>query len=288
MGEITLHQALEEFKTVYMPARNLAARTREEYSNDLKAFIDFLDKAGVTKAGELSTFYVDRYLARLDELGLSGSTRKRKAITFRSFLSFLYRNAYISHDISQQVILPFPEYPVPRILTQTEYQKLLQACSTNIRDKAIITLLLQTGIRLSELTRLSISDIHIPESINIAGSNSRKGRTIPLNSKACEALQAYFSACQASNYPNLFLNKFGKPLGERGVQKIIMQYYRQAGIIGASVHSLRHTFAVQHIAKGTSLKTVQEAMGHKDIRTTEAYIPIARELSRKELEEHAL
>jgi|SRR5271157_179342 len=288
MGEITLQQALDEFKTVYMPARNLAARTREEYSNDLRAFIDFLEKAGVTKTGEVSTLYVDRYLANLDELGYSGSTRKRKAITFRSFLSFLYRNSYISHDISQQVILPFPEYPVPRILTQTEYQRLLETCSNNVRDKAIITLLIQTGIRLSELTRLSVSDIYIPEAINIVGSNSRKGRTIPLNSKACEALQAYFMVRQASKYLNLFLNKFGKPLGERGVQKIIMKYFRYAEIIGASVHSIRHTFAVQHITKGTSLKTIQEVMGHRDIRTTESYIPLTQDLSKKELEEHTL
>jgi site-specific recombinase XerD len=219
MGEITLQQALVEFKTTYMPARNLAARTREEYSNDLKDFIGFLGKSGVTRTGELSTYQVDRYLAKLDELGYSGSTRKRKAITFRSFLSFLYRDGYTSHDISRQVILPFPEYPTPRILTQTEYQKLLLVCSSNVRDFAIATLLLQTGIRLSELVRLSLSSVHFPEAVEIVGKGSREGRTIPLNSKTCEALQAYFSARPASEYPSLFLNKFGQPLGERGVQK---------------------------------------------------------------------
>jgi len=288
MGEITLHQALVEFKTVYMPARNLAARTREEYANDLKDFIDFLGKAGVTRAGETSTLYVDRYLAKLDEIGYSGSTRKRKAITIRTFLSFLFRNGYISHDISQQVILPFTEQPTPRILTQTEYQRLLQACEKNIRDKAIITLLLQTGIRLSELTRLSLSDVHIPEAIDIKRSNSRKGRTIPLNLKACEALQDYISLSPASQYLNLFINKLGKPLGDRGVQKIVMHYFHQAGISGASVHSLRHTFAVQHIIKGTSLKTIQEVMGHQDFRTTEYYLAIAKQMVTKELEENTL
>lgn len=288
MGEITLQQALVEFKTVYMPARNLAARTREEYANDLKDFIGFMEKGGVTRAGNTSTLYVDRYLAKLDELGYTGSTRKRKAITIRSFLFFLFRNGYVGHDISQQVILPFAEQPIPRVLTQSEYQRLLQACANNIRDKAIITLLLQTGIRLSELTRLSLSDIHIPESINIIGSNSRKGRTIPLNSKVCEALQAYFMTRQASECPSLFLNKFGRPLGERGVQKIIIQYFRKASIIGASVHSLRHTFAVQHISKGTSLKTIQKIMGHQDIRTTEEYILLANKMAKKELEENAL
>jgi integrase/recombinase XerD len=288
MGEITLQKALNEFKTVYMPARNLADRTREEYSNDLIALINFLEQIGVHNTGAVSIISIDQYLAKLDELGLSGSTRKRKAITYRSFLSFLFRDGYISNDISKRVILPFPESPTPRILTQIEIQRLGQVCSDNIRDKAIITLLLQTGIRLSELTRLSVNDLHFPESLDIAGSESRKGRTIPLNSKAREALQAYLSIRLDTIHICFFQNKFGKPLGERGVQKIVMQYFHRTGIATASVRSLRHTFAVQHIAKGTSLKTIQEVMGHKDIRTTEAYIPIAQELARKELEDHAL
>jgi len=288
MGEITLQHALEEFKTVYMPARNLAARTRIEYANDLKAFIDYLAGIGITRAADISAIHVDRYLARLDELGFSGSTRKRKAITFRSFFSFLYRNGYFSQDISGKIILPFPEQPTPRVLTQLEYQRLLQACSRDIRDIAIITLLLQTGIRLSELTRLTLRNIHLPESIEIAGTGSRKGRTIPLNSKACEALQVYISRRLDTSSLTIFLNKQGKALGNRGVEKIIAQYYKQSKIFGASVHSLRHTFAVQHLKNGTSIKTVQKALGHQDVRTTEAYIPMANELAKKELEENAL
>jgi integrase/recombinase XerD len=288
MGEITLRQALDEFKTVYMPARNLADRTREEYSNDLTALIDLLENIGIHHAGEVSLTSIDKYLAHLDDLGFSGSTRKRKAITFRSFLSFLFRNGYMNNDISKRVILPFPDSPTPRYLTQTEIQRLVTACTDNIQDKAIITLLLQTGIRLSELTRLTVNDLHLPESIDIAGSGSRKGRTIPVNSKAREALQSYISIRPDSTQLSLFQTKFGKPLGDRGVQKIVMYYFHHARISRASISSLRHTFAVQHIAKGTSLKTIQEVMGHKDIRTTEAYIPIAQELTRKEMEDHAL
>ena len=286
MGEITLQQALEEFKTVYMPARNLAARTRIEYANDLKGFIDYLATMGITRAVELKTVHVDRYLARLDELGYCGSTRKRKAITFRSFLSFLFRNGYLSHDISGLVILPFSERPVPRILTQIECQRLLQACDNTIRDKAIIALLLQTGIRLSELTRLMLSDFHLPDSIEIIRFGSRKGRTVPLNSRAREALQSYIAIRPVSDI--LFLSYTGKPLGNRGVEKIIMKYFLLANISRASVHSLWHTFIVQHLIKGTSLKTIQEVIGHTDIRTTEGYIPLARELATIELEENAL
>jgi site-specific recombinase XerD len=147
-------------------------------------------------------------------------------------------------------------------------------------------LLLQTGIRLSELTRLSLTDIHLPDSIEIIGFGSRKGRAIPLNSRARETLQSYIAIRPVSDI--LFLSHTGKPLGNRGVEKVVMKYYRMANITGASVHSLRHTFATHHIAKSTSIKTLQEVMGFQDIRSVETYIPLVQELKRKELEENAL
>lgn len=144
--------------------------------------------------GDIATRQVDGYLAHLEGQGLKGATRKRKAITIRSFLNFLYRDGYISQDISRQVILPFAEGTIPGILTQTENQELLQACADNPQDTAIIMLLLQTGIRLSELTRLTVKEIELSKTntgeMRIVPSGSRKGRAIPLNSKACRALQA--------------------------------------------------------------------------------------------------
>lgn len=292
MGEITWKQALEEFETVYMPSRNLAKRTRIEYSNDLQAFIDFLEQSGIQRVGEIQIRHVDQFLARLEEQGITGATRKRKAITFRSFLFFLYRYRHISQDISRHVVLPFAQSTVPRILTEVEYQRLLQASSTNLRDMAIITLLLQTGIRLSEFTRLTKQDIEISETgtgeIRIVASGSRKGKVIPLNSKACRTLEAYLHYRAGNPQLHLFLNKKWKPLGGRGVEKILGKYYIKAGIKGASTHSMRHTFGVQHIVKGTNLRTVQKVMGHQDIRTTESYIPLANELAKKELEENSL
>lgn len=291
MREITWKEALEEFKTIYMPSRNLAARTRIEYLNDLQGFIDFLTKGGAHRVEEIAIRQVDRYLAWLEDQGLTGATRKRKAITFRAFLSFLYRQEYVSQDISRQVILPFAEGTTPRILTQNEYQRLLQASSGNIRDTAIITLLLQTGMRLSELTRMTIQDIEIQSNqkgeVRIAAFGSRKGRTIPLNAKACQAITVYLQE-RSGNSRQLFLNRRGKPLGSRGVEKMLAKYCQKVGIWGTSPQSLRHTFGVQHLARGTSLKTVQKVLGHQDIRTTESYLTLSNELVKQELEENAL
>lgn len=298
MGEITFRQAIDQFQTVYMPSRNYATRTREEYLNDIEDLVLFLEKSGINRVGEVSLSYLDRYLADLDYRGLVGSTRKRKTISIRIFLAFLYRDGYITNDLSKLLIPPYAENTIPRVLTQSEYQRLLKICEHNIRDKAIIELLLQTGIRLSELCRLTMSDIDLPTQygqednemglIRIVGGGGRKSRNLPLNSKACQALQAYLDARPTESTGFLFINKSGEPLGERGVQKLISKYMFQAGIRGASIQSLRHTFGTHHAAKGTSLKTIQEIMGHQDIRTTEIYVTLAQELSRKELEDHAL
>lgn len=166
-----------------------------------------------------------------------------------SFINFWFRFGYLVQDISRQVILPFVEVTVPRILTQAEYQRLLQ-----------------TGIRLSELTRLTIQDLEIGKMGNgemqVVSSGSRKGRVIPLNTKASQALKAYLQDRKASSSPHLFLNRRGKPLEGKGVEKILGKYFQKAGIWGASTHSLRHTFGVQHVVRGTRLKTIQKVMGH--------------------------
>jgi integrase/recombinase XerD len=226
MGEMTLRQALNEFRTVYLAFRNYASRSREEYINDVEDLICFLERTGFSRLGELGIPQIDRYLAELDQRGLAGSTRKRKTISIRSFLGFLYREHYIHNDISKRIILPFAESTLPRVLALSEYQRLRKACEQNIRDTALIELLLQTGIRLSELVQLRISDIDIstqdgPEEgymnmIRIAG---RSGRNLPINSKARQALQAYLQIRPAVPADALFVNKSGEPLGRGEYRK---------------------------------------------------------------------
>jgi site-specific recombinase XerD len=266
MGEITLREALEEYKKVYLPARNLADRTRIEYINDLVDLVEFLEKAGVRRAGDIGLIHLERYLAELDQRGYAGSTRKRKTVVIRSLFSFLYYGGYITNNIAKKLIPPLVENDLPRVLTQKEYLRLLKACGSNERDRAIIEILLQTGIRLSELTRLNISDVELPDesrgkakemgSIHI---RAKKGsnRILPLNNKACEAIGDYLRVRPDSDGNNLFLNRFRKSLGRRGVQKMIQKYLEGANIHGASVHSLRHTFGAHHAVKGISVDTLQ-------------------------------
>ena len=295
---MTLQEALDEYKNVYMAYRNFAERTREEYLNDLEDLAGFLEKSGINHVREVGVPIVERYVAHLEQEGFASLTRKRKVVAIRSFLSFLCQEAYIDADIAKRIVLPFTEIDAPYFLTQTESALIRNTCADSPRDSAIIELLLQTGIKLSELVHLTLNDIEIGKTeetekkntgfIRILGGRGKKERVIPLNTKACHAIKNYLDIRKDARSNVLFLNRFDEPLGERGVQKMLRKYLKKIGLERASVHTLRHSFGIHHAVMGTSAKTIQEVMGHKDPRSTSIYFSIAQEIVKKELEEHSL
>jgi integrase/recombinase XerD len=292
MRDITLRKALDDYKTIYMPYRNFADRTRVEYQNDLEVFIEFLRQSGINQVRELGLPIIERYAAHLEQKGFASLTRKRKVVAIRSFLSFLHQESYLDIDIAKRIVLPLTENTTPYVLTQSECNKLRNACADNPRDTAIIELLLQTGITLSELVNLTVDDIQLGEKdrgfIRVFGSRGKKERLIPLNTKASIALKNYFDVRQQTENNVFFLNRFSEALGESGVQKMLRKYLKSAEIGKASIHTLRHTFGAQHIAKGTSLKTIQEVMGLKDTRSIAVYQSIAKQIISRELQENSL
>lgn len=295
MGDITLKKALDEYKTIYMAYRNFADRTRVEYQNDLEDFIEFAEKSSVIYAKEVGLPIVERFIAGQEQKGYSSMTRKRKVVTIRSFLMFLYQDGYIHTNVGSKIILPFTESTTPHILTQAECDLLRVACASNVRDAAIVEILLQTGIKLSELIHLTVNDLDLgngsDEKVNgyvrIVGGRGRKGRMVPLNAKATFSLRCYLDKTKPGN-GILFLNRFDEPLGERGVQKMLRKYLKKAGIKRASIHTLRHTFGAHRLAQGMSLKSIQEVMGYRDSRSTTVYRSLAGEVSNREIRSNSL
>ena len=292
MGDISLRKALDDYKSVHMPYRNFADRTREDYENDLKQFVGFLEGMGVRHVKAVGLPIIERFVAHLELEGFASRTRKRKVVAIRSFMSFLYQEGYIDENLAKRIIVPFAESTTPHIFTQTECNRIRKVCAGNVRDRAIIELLLQTGIKLSELTRLTADDIELGKPQNrfmrIKGSRAKKERVIPLNTKATLALTDYLNERQAEGNSILFLNRLGAPMGERGVQKMLTKYLKTAGIERASIHTLRHTFGAYHIARGTNPKLVQDIMGLKDERSAAIYQSLAREVVSRELQKNAI
>jgi site-specific recombinase XerD len=298
IGEVeTLEQGLVLFQTVGMPARNLSARTRIEYTNDLTDLIEFLAKRGKTKLAEIWLSDLEAYQAEMDRRSYEGTTRKRKTYAIKTWFTYLHHCGVLIHNVAERLIPPQPARREPRFLSEDEYQRLLRACSHNARDSALIEVLLQTGRRLSELARLTINDIELPRRITRDPDNTgtvrvlRKGGkidTIPLNYKACQAIASYLRVRPKVDHSSLFVTKFHTPMSKRAIQHTVAIYLNDVGIRNASVHTLRHTMATHHVARGTDLKTVQETLGHASLETTTIYVSLAKKAQRKALQEHAL
>jgi integrase/recombinase XerD len=292
MGEITIRKAVFDYETVYMPYRNFADRTRREYLNDLEDFAEVLEKAGINSIRQLALPIIERYVARLEQKGFASLTRKRKVVAIRSLLSFLHQEGYIDTNIANKVILPLTESAIPRVLTQAECDRLRKVCSESLRDRAIVELIFQTGIKLSELVRLTLDDFELSRRqagfMRVKGSRGKKERIIPLNTKATSALKDYLNERKSETNSTVFLNRFGEAIGKRGVQKMLKKYLKKAGIGRANIQALRHTFGAHHVARGTDPKTVQDVMGLKDARSAEIYQSLAREVVSRELQENSL
>ncbi len=152
-------------------------------------------------------------------------------------------------------------------------------------------------MRLSELAKLTLLDIDIPKRITqevdtmgLVRIKRKGGKTaaIPLNYKACRAMAAYLQVRPELGQAGLVVSQFKRPLSTRAIQHRSTNSLHEAGMTGASVPTLRHTMAIQHVARGTDLKTVQATLGHVDLATTTMSVSLAKTAQRKAVQEHAL
>ena len=241
-----LEEGLEEFATVYMPARNYSTRTREEYRRDLEDLIRFLENKGIQSWTVVGLRDLQHYLAELDRRRLKPSSRNRKTYAIKTFFKYLHQAGHLRDDPARALIPPTVPRKERRFLSEQEYQALL-AQVTNIRDRAIIELFLQTGIRLSELAGLTLHDVELPRRITRDPENvgllrvRRKGAkevVLPLNWKACEALAAWLKerkgmvSEETGTSEALFISKFRRPLTPRAIRYLVKKYLKRAGIEG--------------------------------------------------------
>jgi len=299
--EETLEAGLAQFVQVYMPARNFAARTREEYQADLEDLAAFLKGRRIASWKVVGLRDLQHFMAELDRRRLQPSSRNRKAYAIKTFFGFLRQAGYLRTNPANELIPPAIPQKERRFLTEEEYQALL-AQVHETRDRAILELFLQAGLRLSELTHLSVGDLELPrritrdpENVGFLKIRRKRGKEVllPLNWKACEALSAWLAERRqlvgpGAAEPALFVSKFRKAMTSRAIRFLVEKYMDRAGITGASVHTLRHTMATHYLAKGGDLKSVQEMLGHESLETTQIYLGLAKKVQRRMVQELAL
>ncbi len=284
---------LESFKNYLEFEKNCSPHTVRNYTSDLRQYLAFLAARGI-KTLEVDRLTVRSWLADLQRR-IGKNSAGRKVASVRGFYRYLLREGEISSNPIEEVSIPKAEKRLPKFFSVDDVFRLMEAPKADkklvVRDKAILELLYSSGLRVSELTGLNISDINIKaEMIKVLGKGNKE-RMIPIGSKAIEALSAYMEVKKdQAKTPNntsgdnknegkaheaVFLNYRGDRLTSRSVARIVEKYLRKAGVPGrGSPHTLRHSFATHLLDSGADLRGIQELLGHASLSTTQKYTHI--------------
>jgi integrase/recombinase XerD len=277
---------LEDFISYLKLERGVSSNTVSSYASDLNKFFIYLDKEKISDIAKVKKDDISNFLWDEREKGSQSSTMARRLIAIKVFFKYILREGYINKDIASYLETPRIWKKLPDALSIDEVAKLLDTVKTRdkitIRDKALLELLYATGMRISELVNLKLTDLNLEVGFIRCFGKGGKERIVPVGSKAKNALKKYieksrFELSKKTN-PYLFLNRFGKKLSRQTCWKLIKKYTKLAGIKKeVSPHTLRHSFATHLLERGADLRIVQELLGHANISTTQIYTHIDKE-----------
>ena len=271
---------VKEYTSFMTDIRHKSLNTVESYKRDVTQYISYLDGTGVTDISSTTKTTVLSYLLYLQKEGRASSTVSRTLASLRSYYLFMMQNGVVKSNPTSNLEAPHVEKKIPKILSGEEVELLLEQpknCDNKgIRDKAMLALLYATGIRVSELINLDVSDVNVPMSF-VRCKGGKKERIIPMGHQAKDALENYINNVRKymvkdENETALFVNCSGARLSRQGFWKLIKYYQHIAGIeTDITPHTLRHSFAAHLLENGADLHSIQEMMGHADISSTQVY-----------------
>lgn len=267
--------------------RQQSPNTVIAYRRDLEAFTDFCDRH---YGGEWDFETVDRrglrgFLGELQRRGLAKRSAARALSAVRSFYRFLQVHQGMDANPARGLRMPRLDRHLPAYLDRQDTDNVFAAAEARvdpdafpgIRDLAMLELFYSSGLRLAELHQLNLGDLDLlGDQVKVKGKG-RKERIVPVGSRAVQVLRRYLECRQplaqleGADRTAYFLNQRGKRLSARGVQRAIHRLYDAAGVEGARVHSLRHSFATHLLDEGADLRAVQELLGHASLSTTQIY-----------------
>jgi len=274
---ITVDTAHKQFVD-HLKEKNRAESTILAYGKDVEQLVQFVsDQLNKSHVHHIETEDLKGFLKKLDDEGFTKKSISRKLNSTKTFFRFLKINEYITDDPAATISHPKFETKPPRILTKTEYRALRDAARNDVRTYAIIELLIQTGIRIGELARIKLEHLSFSEDgkagkLFIPESRTTVERSIPLNEAVSKAVQEYMKERPETENDRLFVTRTGSPLLVRNIRSAIDRYYKKAGIQGAKVNDLRHTFIAHHLKQGASVLLISKIAGHRRIATTERYL----------------
>ncbi|HLR80036.1 MAG TPA: site-specific tyrosine recombinase XerD [Bacillota bacterium] len=282
-----LKVALKDFIHYLQIERGLSDNTLKAYHRDLTNYCQYIEKVAEKKTWE-AVYRSDiiGFLYGLKEDGKSAATLARTISSVRLFHQFLVREGFVQHDASLHIETPKKERKLPDVLSMKEIDKLLNIQTNTplrMRNKAMLELIYATGLRVTELISLKVSDLHLTMGFVRCFGKGSKERIVPLGHVAKDALEMYLQksrpilAKRRKDESVLFLNQHGRPLSRQGFWKILKSTAREVNITkNITPHTLRHSFATHLLENGADLRAVQEMLGHADISTTQIYTHVTR------------
>ncbi len=282
-----LTDSLEEFLHYIRIERGLAKNTLISYERDLIVYIEYLsDHQNIKKWNDVERNHILKFLHHLNDTGKSTASITRMTSTLRSFHQQLIREKEVDHDATLHIDTPKKTRTLPDILSAEEINLLLNLEITDalsMRNSAMIELMYATGIRVSEMIGLKVTDLHLMMGFVRCLGKGEKERIIPLGDIASEAVEKYLLEARPElikknqNEAYLFVNHHGRPLTRQGFWKILKKIALDVGLNKKiTPHMLRHSFATHLLENGADLRAVQEMLGHADISTTQIYTHVTK------------
>ncbi|MFA1821617.1 site-specific tyrosine recombinase XerD [Virgibacillus oceani] len=282
-----LTTSVEDFFHYLLIERGLSENTLISYKRDLKQYTIYIDKTAQKSEWEYVTRNdIVHFLHSVKDSGKSAATISRNISSIRAFHQFLIREQLVTSDASLHLEIPKKERKLPDILSVAEVDKLLSVKGTSplhTRNTAMLELLYATGLRVSELITLKVSDLHLTMGFVQCFGKGSKERIVPLGDTAKNAVEEYLNNTRNKLLKNnrdsqvLFVNHHGNQLTRQGFWKVLKRVSTDAGITKAiTPHTLRHSFATHLLENGADLRIVQEMLGHEDIATTQIYTHVTK------------
>lgn len=275
-----MDKEITAFISYLYTVKRKSENTRLSYRRDLHKMEIFLQERGVVQVEDIKPEDLEAFVKDLEDQGFKAATVSRSIASIKAFYHFLQKEHLVEKDITGELHAPRIEKKLPEIISIEEMTCLLdQPCGESpkeIRDKAMLEMLYATGMRVTELISLHLTDVNLQMGF-VMCRDGNKERAIPFGQKAKGAMISYLESgrpalIRTEDSDILFLNCTGLPMSRQGFWKLLKYYAHKAGIREAiTPHTIRHSFAAHLVENGADLRSVQEMMGHSDISTTQMY-----------------
>ena len=284
-----MEEIVVEF-TAYLASEKMKSNnTIESYKSDILNYLYFLENVKYIKdLKTVKTETILEYLSYLKKLGYSVRSESRALSALKSFYKFLCLENYIETNPVITISAPKLDKKLPVVLSVDEVMRLLNILNDdtpyNARNHAMIEVMYGTGLRVSELVNLKLTELHLTDKMISTIGKGSKERLVPINDYASVVLRNYIvnyrpQLLKKGKDPSyVFLNNLGEPLSRQSFFLILKRLAKEAGIEKEiSPHTLRHSFATHLLEAGTDLRYIQEMLGHEDISTTQIYTHLSKQ-----------